>query len=157
MRVAIATSLVLVLAAGVVHAQAPATARRAANPELKWGPAPPVFQPGAEMAVLQGNPGAAEIFTVRLRLPDGYKIAPHTHPFDEMVTVISGTLHLGLGPKAEASGMMTLRAGEFVTAPANQPHYASAKGAVVLQVHAMGPFELTHINPADKPKASTGR
>jgi len=50
--------------------------------DLKWGPAPAIFPAGAQMAVLQGDPGSAELFTVRLRFPDGYKVAPHTHPPD---------------------------------------------------------------------------
>ena len=60
-------------------------------PELKWGPAPPVFPTGAKMAVLQGDPGKAEQFTVRFDFPAGYTIAPHFHPTDEHITVITGT------------------------------------------------------------------
>ena len=52
------------------------------------------------MAVLQGDPSGNGLFTVRLRMPDGYKIAPHTHPTDENVTVISGTFHVGMGRRS---------------------------------------------------------
>jgi len=126
----------------------------AQGPELKWGPAPAIFPAGAEMAVLQGNPGGTELFTVRLRFPNGYRIAPHTHPTDEHVTVISGTFLVGMGETYEAKGMMKLKQGGFVTAPANHAHFAAAQGPTVVQVHAMGPFAMTYVNPADTPAAA---
>src|SRR5688572_26159996 len=49
------------------------------QPELSWGPAPAVLPVGAELAVLQGDPGSNAPFTIRLRFPSGYRIAPHTH------------------------------------------------------------------------------
>lgn|SRR5512140_1043934 len=142
------------LAATATHAT---LAQAASDPEIKWGPAPAVFPAGAQMAVMQGDPGGTGLFTVRLRLPNGYKIPPHTHPTDEHVTVISGTFSVGMGKTFDASKMMALKAGGFVTAPANEAHYAVASGATVVQVHAMGPFAMTYVNPADTPKASTGR
>src|SRR4051812_462237 len=123
------------------------------QPELKWGPAPAVFPPGAQMAVLQGDPGGNGLFTVRLRLPDGYRIAPHTHPTDEHVTVMSGSFSVGMGKTFDASKMMVLSPGGFVTAPANEAHFAVSRGVTVVQVHAMGPFVMTYVNPADTPKA----
>jgi quercetin dioxygenase-like cupin family protein len=125
------------------------------QPELKWGPAPAVFPPGAQMAVLQGDPSGTGLFTVRLRMPNGYKIAPHTHPTDENVTVISGTFNVGMGKTFETKGMMSLHAGGFVTAPQNGAHYGSATGATIVQVHAMGPFAMTYVNPADMPKVAS--
>jgi quercetin dioxygenase-like cupin family protein len=125
-----------------------------AAPEIKWGPAPAIFPPGAQMAVMQGDPSSATLFTVRLRMPDGYKIPPHTHPTDEHVTVISGHFHVGMGKTFAQDGMLTLPAGGFITAPAKEAHYASTQGATVVQVHAMGPFAMTYVNPADTPKAA---
>jgi quercetin dioxygenase-like cupin family protein len=146
----------LILFAGTAMAQKSDQAE-VAPPGFKWGPAPAVFPAGAQMAVLEGNPGGAGLFTVRLRMPDGYKIAPHTHPTDENVTVISGTFRVGMGEKFERKGMLTLHAGGFITAPENHAHYAVASGETIVQVHAMGPFALTYVNPADMPKAASGR
>lgn len=157
MRLTTATALLLAITATTALAQQPAASPVAPPPDLKWGPAPAVFPPGAQMAVLQGDPGSTSLFTVRLRLPDGYKVAPHTHPTDEHVTVISGTLRVGMGTSVESKGMMTLRAGGFVTAPANQAHYAIAQGATIVQVHAMGPFAMTYVYPADTPRTATHR
>lgn len=135
--------------AGAQSATASAT-----PPALKWGAAPPVFEPGAQMAVLQGDPSkAGEEFTVRLRLPNGYRIAPHTHPTAENITVIEGTFLVGMGSTVDRGKMMALPRGAFVSAPAQHPHYAIARGATVVQVHAIGPFALTYVNPADAPVA----
>src|SRR4051812_38762809 len=81
------------------------------EPVLNWGPAPAIFPPGAQMAVLQGDPGGNALFTVRLRLPDGYKIPPHTHPTDENVTVVSGTFRVGMGTTFDLATAATLRTG----------------------------------------------
>ncbi len=153
MRPSTSTILLLACAAVTASAQAPA----ASQPAITWGPAPAVFPAGAQMAVLEGDPSSASLFTVRLRMPDGYKIAPHTHPTDENITVISGTFRVGMGSTFDSKGMKALQPGGFVTAPANHAHFAVAQGATIVQVHAMGPFALTYVNPADNPQASASR
>jgi len=66
--------------------------------QIKYGPPPPFVAPGAQLAVLEGDPGASSgDFTIRLKMPDGYKIAPHWHPKRENVTVISGNFKVGMG------------------------------------------------------------
>jgi len=124
---------------------------------MKWGPAPPVFQPGAEMAVLQGDPGAEGPYTVRLKMPDGYKIMPHWHPTTENVTVISGTFHLGTGSTFDESKGAEMPAGSFGFIGPHMQHYAWATGETVVQVHGMGPFKLTYVNPADDPSKSAAK
>src|SRR5258705_12114038 len=86
---AIAASLSLAPRTAAAQSAAPPTPQQA----VKWSPAPPVFEPGAQFAVMQGDPSkAGEEFTVRLRFPNGYKVKPHTHPTAEHVTVLAGTL-----------------------------------------------------------------
>jgi quercetin dioxygenase-like cupin family protein len=148
------SSIALLVAASPLIAVAGAQSANTAPPPLKWGPAPAVFPAGAELAVLQGNPGGTGEFTIRLRMPNGYKIAPHTHPTDENVTVISGTFLVGMGTTFKADSLIKLPTGGFVTAQANHAHYGQAKGVTIVQVNAMGPFALTYVNPADTPKAA---
>ena len=124
------------------------------DPGIQWGPAPAVFPAGAQMAVLAGDPSSAGEYTVRLKMPNGYRIAPHTHPTDENVTVIEGTFFVGLGNTFQTTGMLRLPEGGFITAPAGHAHYAEARGNTIVQVHGMGPFQLTYVNPADAPKGS---
>ena len=143
----------LSFAAAALLAPSRVTAQAAAaQDDTKWGPAPAVFPAGAQMAVLQGDPSSNALFTVRLRFPDNYRIPPHTHPTDEIVTVISGTFRVGMGNAFAAKDMMTLSGGGFVIAPAGHAHFAAAQGTTVVQVHAMGPFAMTYVNPADAPR-----
>jgi len=81
--------------------------------DLKWGDPPAVFRKGAKLAVLSGNPGAAGPYTIRLKMPAGYRIAPHWHPTDENVTVIAGTFFAGMGEKFDRTSMKTLPAGGY--------------------------------------------
>ena len=123
----------------------------AVEQQLAWGPAPAVFPAGAEMVVMQGDPSKAEPFTVRLRFPNGYKIAPHTHPTAENVTVLQGTFYAGMGDTFVESAMQAFQRDAFASIPANHAHYAMARGQTIVQVHAIGPFVLTYVNPADDP------
>jgi len=132
------------LVAGTLTAQAPA--------EIKWGPGPPFFPAGARFTVLQGDPGQTGVYTVRLEMPAGYTIRPHYHPTDELVTVISGSLILGMGDSVSMKGATTLPAGGFINAQANMHHFAVAKGKTVVQVHGQGPFAITYVNPKDDPR-----
>ena len=122
------------------------------QPELKWGPAPAVFPPGAQMAVLQGDPSGTGLFTVRLRMPNGYKIAPHTHPAYEVDTVISGTIKLGMGETADRSAAKAVPAGSFFAMPPGTAHFAYFDEETVLQLTTNGPWSIKYINPADDPR-----
>ena len=104
------------------------------------------------MAVLEGDPSKAEPFTVRLRVPNGYKIAPHTHPTTENVTVLAGTFRVGMGTTFYESDLQALDRDAFASVPANHAHYAMARGLTIVQVHAIGPFTMTYVNAADTPK-----
>ncbi len=119
--------------------------------EITWGDPPPVFEKGAQFAVVSGDPGKPGIYVVRLKMPAGYKIAPHWHPTDEHVTVISGTFALGMGDKIDTASAKILPAGGYALLPAQMHHYAFAKTDSIVQVHGMGPFALTYVNPADDP------
>jgi hypothetical protein len=119
--------------------------------KIQWGPAPPIFPAGAQMAVLAGDPGKAGQFVVRLKFPDGYKVMPHWHPTAETVTVISGEFHVGMGGKFDESTLITLPPQSVAVVPTHHNHYAMAKGETVVQVNAMGPFKLVYVNPADDP------
>lgn len=121
---------------------------------MEWMDAPPVFEPGATMAVIQGDPSAEGEYTVRLRIPAGYQIRPHTHPTVENVTIVSGSLHVAMGTTMDTSTGVTLEAGGFASIPAEAPHYAWSTEPVELQVHGMGPFQLTYVNPDDAPKVT---
>ncbi|HYY14528.1 MAG TPA: cupin domain-containing protein [Chthoniobacterales bacterium] len=120
--------------------------------QLQWGEAPPGLPTGAQLAVLEGNPEKKGPFTVRLKMPDGYKIAPHTHPTTERVTVISGTANLGAGEKFDEAAGQQLAPGGFAVLPAGMKHFAWANGETVVQINSEGPFKIKYVNPADDPR-----
>ena len=94
---------------------------------------------GVQVAVLEGDPSKAGPYTVRLKIPSGGKFLPHSHRDVEHVTVISGTLLVGLGDVFEASKMKALPAGAYVVIPAGLHHFAMAQGDTVVQIHGTGP------------------
>ena len=118
----------------------------------QWGPAPPFFPSGARFAVMQGDPSKTGLYTIRLSMPHGYIIRPHYHPTDEHITVLSGTLAIGMGDAVDTTHLRSLAVGDFATAPAQAHHFALARGRTVVQVHGMGPFAITYINPNDDPR-----
>lgn len=140
------------IAAATMAADAPALTHVMINSsELKWGPPPPVFEPNAKFTVLSGDPGKPGLYVVRLQMPKGYKVMPHWHPTDEHVTVLSGTFALGMGEKFDEATMKKLPAGGYALLPAEMRHFAMASTEATIQVHGMGPFVLTYVNPADDP------
>ena len=111
-----------------------------------FAPAPAPYPQGATMAVLSGDPsGAGSQYAVRLKLPDTVRIAPHTHGDMENVTVVSGTLMVGVGSTFDAAHMLALPAGSYVSIPAGTPHFAMAKGDTLLQINGVGPASITSV------------
>jgi len=120
--------------------------------QIKWGPPPPFVAPGSLLAVIEGDPMASSgDYTVRFKMPAGYKIAPHWHPKRENVTVISGTLKVGMGDKFDETKMMPFQAGSFAYLDPDMHHYAMASGETEIQIHGMSPLAINYVNPADDP------
>lgn len=142
------TGLVLTLGA-----QTASSEKHAFTPDaIPYGPPPPFLAPGAQLAVIEGNPGAASgDYTVRLKMPDGYRIAPHWHPLRENVTVLSGTFKVGMGDHFDESKMALFPAGSFAYLDPDMHHYAMASGEVVVQVHGKSPLQFNYVNPSDDP------
>lgn len=120
--------------------------------ELNWKDGPPSLPAGAKYAVLEGDPTKEGPFTMRLRVPDGYKIPPHMHPAVERVTVLSGTFNLGMGDKFDQKATQPMPAGTYGFWPAGMKHFAWAKGETILQLHGVGPWRIEYLNPADDPR-----
>ena len=134
----------------------PTTEHRVVKPaDIKWGEAAPGLPAGAKMAVLNGDPGQAGPFTVRLKAPAGYKVMPHTHPTAERLTVISGSFKIGMGEKFDEGSMQEIGPGDYVVLPANMAHYAKGAGKEsVVQIDSEGPFQINYVNPTDDPRTA---
>ena len=145
--------LFLMLLCATLLAALPADTHNAFTPDqIQWGPVPPFIPAGAQLAVLEGDPMAATgDYTIRLKMPDGYRIPPHWHPKRENVTVMSGTLQVGMGDTFEVSKMMSFPAGSFAYLDPSMHHYAMASGDTVVQIHGMSPVQFVYVNPNDDP------
>jgi quercetin dioxygenase-like cupin family protein len=117
---------------------------------LRWGPVPGVPK-GMEGAALYGNPASKDLYALRIRMPDGYYMPPHLQPETEILTVIHGTLIVGLGEGFDRERAEVLRAGSVSILPARKPHYFRTVGETIVQVEGIGPLDIEFVNPADAP------
>lgn len=123
--------------------------------DAQWGPAPPMLPPGAEIAVLAGNPMGTGAYTVRLKFPANYAIPAHSHPTDEHVVVTSGAVTFGMGDKLVkgAATNKTLPPGGFALMPAGMNHFAYTTAPTTIVLYGQGPVEFKYVNPADDPRS----
>ena len=140
----------LTFAAGVVFAQS--THVLVPADKVQWGPAPPALPSGAQIAVLDGNPSEKGPVTLRLRFPANYNLPAHWHSMTERVTVLSGTLQVGMGDTLNRQASQALKPGGFVALPANMHHFAWTGTPTVVQINLEGPFDIFYVNPADNPQ-----
>ena len=120
--------------------------------KVQWGPGPPFLPAGAQIGVLEGNPHEKGPVTLRLKFPANYNIPPHWHSMTERVTVLSGTLQVGMGDTLDRQKSQALRPGGFVSLPAKMRHYAWTATPTVVQINLEGPFDIYYVNPSDGPQ-----
>lgn len=120
--------------------------------DVEWQAAPASLEEGAEVAVLEGNPGEQGVFTMRIKMPDGFHISPHWHPNVERVTVISGTFLLGSGEVLDRQATERLEPGSYTSMPPEMVHYAIAEGETVIQLTSVGPWVINYVNAEDDPR-----
>ena len=119
---------------------------------LTWKDNPNIPK-GGQFVILLGDPTKpGEVVVQRVKFPANYQVPPHTHPYAETVTVISGSVGFGMGEKFEKKGEM-VKAGALLANPAKHAHYVwtGDEGAIV-QVQFTGPGGIDYINPADDPR-----
>ena len=119
----------------------------------KWMDGPPGLPAGAKFRVVSGDPGKEGMFAIRIQFPAGYKVPPHSHPMDEVVSVKSGgPLTYGMGDTMDTANAGSLEKGYHVTLAGKMNHWATATAPTEIEVKAMGPFAITYANPADDPR-----
>jgi hypothetical protein len=146
------TLLAVLLCTTCLLAAAPPQQNVFSPDQIKFGPVPAVLPAGAQLAVLEGDPmGTSGDFTVRLKMPDGYRIAPHWHPNRENVTVISGSFKVGMGDTFDVSKMSAFPPGSFAYLDPSMHHYGMAVGETVVQIHGAAPLQVKYVNASDDP------
>jgi len=142
--------LVLPAAMRGLHAQTRPEPMTLTPSELKWESQGGLALGGIEQAKLVGDPSRPGSYTIRLKFPAGYKLAPHTHPDSREVTILSGTWYTGYGQKFEEGALKALPAGSFYTEPASLPHFVEVREPVMIQVSGTGPSGRMFVDPPNK-------
>lgn len=159
-RLVLATALTLLVSSGAtaqdsdrpVHDPGPDAHVTYHADNVEWQDGPASFEAGSQMAILEGNPGEPGVFTMRIRMPDGFRISPHWHPSPERVTVLSGTFHLGAGDVLDADDTTPLGPGTYTSMPPGMRHYAITEGETVIQLTSTGPWEIEYVSPEEDPR-----
>jgi len=141
-------AMALVLAFGARAADTPSAAAMEAQnaADLKWAPAE-VLPPGAMLAVLHQDSKTGGVDLLMKVEAADYRVPPHWHTPNELVTVISGTF------VTDSAGMKhTLTSGGYMYLPGKIAHEAWCKGGCLLQISGDGPFDVNYVNPADEPE-----
>ena len=129
-----------------------APAKAVSDADLKWMDGPPGLPAGAQFAVVKGNPAAKGLFTIRAKLPANYSVPAHWHPTDETVSVVSGKLAYGMSNRLNRTQALGLDAGQSVVMKAKMNHWVLTADGAEIEVSAMGPFQITYVNPNDDPR-----
>jgi quercetin dioxygenase-like cupin family protein len=140
------------ITATAAHAQSMGDHKIIRPDDVKWSAASPMFEKGAEIAVLYGDPSKEGLFSLRFKMPKGYVIAPHTHPKPEVVTVVSGAIRAGMGETVDPSKAQAVPAGGFYVFPPGMMHWVSTDDDTIIQLNSIGPWGLTYGNPKDDPR-----
>ena len=119
--------------------------------DLKWVEVPSL-PPGAKLAIIEGPLNEAVPFTFRLQFPANYQIPAHWHPAVERVTVISGTVNVGIGDKLDKQKTKALGPGSMAIMQPKTNHFVWTKEEAVVQLNETGPWAITYVNPADDPR-----
>src|SRR5262249_36022959 len=147
-----------VVFSAVIHGDSPSAPKKMdefglfPSEKIKWKEGPASLPKGALIAVLEGDPTKEGPFVFRVKIPDGYRVPPHTHPKTERVTVISGTFNIGMGDKFDEKATKPMTAGTYGYWPAGMKHFVWAKGETILQFHGLGPWSIQYLNPKDDPR-----
>jgi len=127
--------------------------------DVKWSAAPNALPAGAQIAVLEGDPMKAGPYTMRLKLPNNYRIPPHSHSKTEHVTVLNGNIRVGMGDTFDEKSMNSFGAGTFAAIEPGAHHYAMVKNDnilkghdTIIQLHGEGPWEIHYVNASDDPR-----
>lgn len=119
--------------------------------DLKWQDVA-ALPPGAQIAVIEGRMSEEGPITARLKLPANYRIPPHFHPVQERVTVLSGTMNIGMGDKFDQAKTTAMKPGTVLLMPPKMHHFAWTSEETVFQLNVTGPWTVTYLNPADDPR-----
>ena len=117
--------------------------------ELVWKDLPSL--PGVKIAVIQGPLDQQVPIMFRLKFPPNFKVMPHWHPGVEHITIISGTLNMGMGSTFDMAKTRPLKTGSVSIMQPKTHHFVWTNEETIGQIHSIGPWSVNYVNPADDP------
>lgn len=134
----------LLCATAGLWADEPAMPQPVLPEAFQW--AGPPDNPGLRGAWVVGSESEPGLYALRVRLQEGSRIPPHTHPDTRYTTVLEGTLYVGLGTEQDDARLVSVPEGGLYVAPAGVPHFLLARdGNVVYQESGVGPSGMVWI------------
>ena len=113
--------------------------------QVRWF-TPSYYKDGRQRAQLFGDSSQGGAWIDRVKIPSGMRALAHTHPQDELVTVIEWTWYLGAGERFDSAKLKAYPAGSFIVIPAGVPHFVAAKeGTVIVQPSGTGTFRTDYL------------
>ena len=113
--------------------------------QVRWT-TPPYYTDGRQRAQLFGDSNQGGAWVDRVKIPAGKRVLAHTHPQDELVTVIEGTWYVGEGESFEPAKLKGYPAGSFIVIPSGTPHFVAAiDGPVVVQLSGHEKFHTDYL------------
>jgi quercetin dioxygenase-like cupin family protein len=109
--------LTLIFCSSVGLASEPAISHAMNSNSLTWGPCPPPFSEGCEIAVLHGDiskPNADVFFKV----PGNYDLPAHWHNSAERMILVAGSMNVNY----PGQGVTELKTGMYAYGPAKAVH-----------------------------------
>ena len=145
----VAAAVVIIVAAVAWTTNSPESGKKeivGLIPEkVRWF-TPPYYTDGRQRAQLFGDSSKGGNWIDRVKIPGGARALAHTHPQDELVTVIEGTWYLGEGAEFDSAKLRGYPAGSFIVIPAGIPHFVAAReGVVVVQLSGTGKFQTDYL------------
>src|SRR5438045_7957029 len=110
-------TLTAVVVALSSYATAQETEMRVTPDALTWKENP-AFPKGVQIATVVGDQTkAGDVVVLRIKFPPNFQMPPHTHPYSEVVTIISGNIGTSHGESFEKKGEL-LKPGSLWVYPA---------------------------------------
>ena len=112
----------------------------------------PLRRMTGDVEILYGDPELpGKPFVMRIRELPGTMVPLHSHPVDEHITVVEGTLYFAVGDRWDRTALKKIEVGGYAFAPKGSTMFGYSPDGAVAQVHGVGPWALTYVNAADDP------